>query len=138
MKITAADHWFSKCVRERAEWRCEKCGKQYPQDSQGLHCHHLITRGNWAVRFEPLNGVALGYECHIWAEGNPFAVTEWAETALGENLPILRRKSETLEIGKQARKCQKEIAAHYKKQNAAQLAARASGARGRLEFYSWL
>ena len=31
VKITPADTAFGKCVKERASWRCERCGTQYQE-----------------------------------------------------------------------------------------------------------
>ena len=40
IKITPADTAFSKCVKERADWKCERCGTQYQEGDRGLHCSH--------------------------------------------------------------------------------------------------
>jgi hypothetical protein len=69
--ITPADSAFSKCVRERAEWFCERCGTHYEHKPQGLHCSHYMGRGNWSTRFHPSNGVALCYGCHQYVGSRP-------------------------------------------------------------------
>ena len=55
MLTTPADKYFSLCVRERAAWKCEYCGKHVP-----MRCGcHVFSRG--AGRLDhPLNLVALG------------------------------------------------------------------------------
>jgi len=65
IKITKADADYSRQIRERAKFTCEKCGsKPHPK---GLHAHHLFTRTIKATRFDPDNGVALCYACHMRA-----------------------------------------------------------------------
>ena len=79
------DYWFSLCVRERAGWNCESCGKHYESwvgkngepANPALHCSHYIGRANYAVRFEPLNVNAHCYYCHSQFEGNPHEFKEW-------------------------------------------------------------
>ena len=118
------DQWFSLCVRERAGWKCECCGKDYtPTISEntglpgnpGLHCSHYIGRANYAVRFDPYNAVAHCYGCHAKAEGNPHNFMKWTHDRLGVWLyDLLIEKSNNLILGKQARKEKQEIAQHYK------------------------
>ncbi len=118
------DQWFSLCVRERAGWKCECCGKDYtPTISEntglpgnpGLHCSHYIGRANYAVRFEPYNAVAHCYGCHAKFEGNPHNFMEWTYDRLGGWLyDVLIEKSNNMMLGKQARREKQEIAEHYK------------------------
>ena len=139
MKVTAADNAFSTCIKERVNWHCEKCNKEFPQGTTvrgGLDCHHLITRGGWAVRYDPDNAVALCVHDHrVWAEGNPFEVSEWAENKFGiVRINSIRRKAERVEIGKRAHREQREIAAHYRKELAYMQMVRAEGNRERNDF----
>lgn len=86
IKITPADSWFSKCVRQRANWCCEHCGTQYDQSSTGLHCSHFHGRGNWSLRFHPENARALCFGCHSFMGGNPHEHTEWFLAQIGEGM----------------------------------------------------
>lgn len=138
MKTTSADMWLSRCVRERAEWKCEKCGKQYDSTSMGLHCSHFIGRGNWSVRFDPMNADSHCYYCHSQFEGNPHKHTEWKREQLGQSYDVLIEKSNNLMLGKQARQEQKEIAKHYKSEYERMMSIRAEGVTGRLEFTGYL
>ena len=138
MLITPADKWFSLCVRERSGWRCENCGKQYEEKSQGLHCSHFIGRGNWAVRHDPMNADAHCYYCHVQFEGNPHKHTEWKKERLGKFYDTLIEKSNSVTLGKQARQDRKEMAAHYKKEYERMLEQRSEGKVGRLNFTGWL
>lgn len=142
MLTTPADYWFSRCVRERAEWTCENCGKQYHEGDQGLHCSHFFGRGNWAVRFEPLNAFAHCFSCHMHFEGNPHEFVAWAhfEKIGTGKYPLLVELSNDLMRGKEYRrtKGKGEIAAHYKAEFERMQAERAKGKRGRIEFVGWL
>ena len=132
--ITPADKAFSLCVRERANWRCERCGRITPDDKRmGLHCSHWIGRGSWSVRFHPLNSTAKCYGCHAYFEGRPALFSDWMRERLGDEvadkLIVLSKKP-----AKGLRKRTKEIAAFYRAQHKAQLAKRALGHDGWLPF----
>jgi hypothetical protein len=48
-----------------------------------LHCSHFHGRGNWAVRFDPDNAVALCYGCHRIMGANPEEHREFIKSRLG-------------------------------------------------------
>ena len=113
IKRLAADSWFSRCVREAAKWKCQRCGAQHDPGSQGLHCAHFMTRGKWATRFDPLNVAALCYGCHSFIDSRPYEKAQWFEEFLGSNVAqIIREKSENTKHG--LKKYLKEITKHYK------------------------
>ena len=141
--ILDPDVWFSLCVRERADWACQACGKKYEPwftakglpANPGLHCSHYIGRGNYSVRFDKHNADAHCFGCHQKFEGNPHIFMMWKSEQLGGLLyDILIEKSQDIMIGKQARREKKEIAAHYKAEFEKMQAKRASGKVGRIEF----
>ena len=141
------DIWFSLCVRERADWNCEACGKHYEPwytakglpANPGLHCSHYIGRGNYAVRFDPYNANAHCYGCHAKFEGNPHAFMTWKFEKLGGHLyDILIEKSNSIELGKQARREKQEIAEHYKAEFERMRKLRSKGYVGRIEFRGYL
>jgi hypothetical protein len=89
VKLTSADVQFSWCVRERADWKCERCGTHYPPPTKALHCAHFIPRGHWAVRLDPANAFCLCYGCHRYfdnrehqAEFEAFFIEKRGEEAL--------------------------------------------------------
>lgn len=142
IKIEEADYWFSLCVRERANWTCEACGKYYePWTSvkgqpanPGLHCSHYIGRANKAVRFEPLNANAHCYGCHTKFEGNPHEFKEWKIEQLGqEKYDIVIEKSKSIVLGRQAYKEKEQIAEHFKEQFK-----RMQSARSHYNWNGWL
>jgi hypothetical protein len=132
--ITPADSAFSKCVRERANWTCERCGRETPLDKRmGLHCSHYIGRGNWSVRFHPLNAVAHCYGCHQYLGSRPNEFSDWMVEKVG-----LATTAELLRLSKQpARGLRKQVATiakHYRNEHKRQELERKAGAMGRLEF----
>jgi hypothetical protein len=81
-KITRniADKHFSDCIRKAAEWKCQRCEKDYEDKPQGLQCSHFISRGHWAVRYDPKNALSLCAYCHNYLEGFPTAhINVWKD-----------------------------------------------------------
>ena len=144
--ILDPDVWFSLCVRERADWTCQACGKKYEPwftakgipANPGLHCSHYVGRGNYSVRFEPHNADAHCYGCHVKFESNPHKFMEWKYEQLGGILyDILIEKSNDLMIGKEARRSKAEIAAHYKEEFERMRSERNNGKVGRINFQGY-
>jgi hypothetical protein len=141
MKIKAADRWFSKCVRERAFWRCERCGKYYaPRNTRGLDCSHFIGRGNWSVRFDPDNAFAHCVGCHSYFENNPHEFVAWAYERLNGRYAGVLARSKDISIAKRAHRAVGEIAAHYKAEYERMTGLRESAplwGAARIEFENW-
>jgi hypothetical protein len=119
MLFTPADHWFSWCVRERANWTCEICGKKYERGNKGIHCSHYFGRGHWSVRFEPLNAFCHCFYCHRKVEADPDYFHAWVEKKIGlEGLAILREKAYDVRLAKEVRRTRGkgEIAKHFEKE----------------------
>ncbi len=130
IKRTPADIEFSKCVRERVNWTCEKCGKYFPEGSRGgLDCSHFYGRGSWEIRFDPLNAEALCYGCHSHYGGVQRIPTENIKE-------ILQEKMQDRELGLAARrtKGKGEISKHYRQELKRMQGLRKQGETGRLEF----
>lgn len=70
IKILPEDSKFSRYIRGRDNWTCQKCGKQYDEGAQGLQNSHFWSRGRWSTRFDPKNCDALCYGCHAQVESN--------------------------------------------------------------------
>lgn len=138
MKITVADEWFSKCIRERASWTCERCGTHYTPPTQGLHCSHFVGRANWATRYMPLDAFAHCYGCHSYFHQNPDEFREWVKKTLGICLyDVLQERKRDSMRGKEARHSVKEIAAWYKSEYERLMSIRTEGITGRLEISEW-
>jgi len=143
IKTTEADKWFSKCVRERAAWKCEfpGCGKQYDKSSQGLHCSHCHGRGNWSVRLDPDNAASICAHHHLWLEANPHEHRKFFEERLGEGLyQILLEKKNNTSLGKEYKRTKGvgPVSIHYKRQYEDMQDKRNAGDTGRIEFVGWI
>jgi hypothetical protein len=136
MKVNPADSAFSKCVRERADWTCEKCGKKYEKNSAGLHCSHIFSRRHRTIRWCGDNAQALCFSCHSWFGGNPADSGVWVTDLLGEgHMALLREKKDCgLKIPKNE---EKSIAKHYREQLKLLESDRINGKVGRIEFESY-
>ena len=137
IKRTPADAAFSKCIRERANWSCERCNKKHEENSMGLHCSHHHSRGKWGIRFEPINAEALCYGCHSLEGG-----TEQRRKQVlsdGEQ-DILWEKMADLSLAKESKKTKGkgEIAKHYRDEYARMKELRTQGETGRIEFVGWV
>ena len=128
LKRTAADHWFSRCVRMRNDFTCQGCGRKYEENSMGLHC----------VRYDAMNAFAHCYGCHQRFGSNPdYFYRHYIDTYGEGALEILREKVEDIMLGKRMVKEAKQIAKHYKAEAARMENDRAAGVAGWLEFVSW-
>lgn len=119
IKRTPADAAFSKLIRQRAGWKCERCGAQHDESSTGLHCSHYYSRGNWAVRFDPDNARALCYGCHAFLGGRPAEHTEWFISVIGQGVyDLLTERKNDKYLGREYRKTKGigPVAKHYRDQ----------------------
>jgi len=140
VKLTPADKHFGKCIKERVNWTCERCGKHYPDGGQGLHCSHFFGRVKQSVRYEPLNAYAHCHGCHSHFSQYPYEFDKWVQKKLGSSYDILVEKAYDIPLGKEiARtKGKGEISKHFKSEFERMQKLRADGERGRIEFVGWL
>ena len=136
IKTTPADIAFSKCIRERAGWKCERCGAQHAKSSQGLHCSHHHSRGNWSIRFDPNNAESLCYGCHSLAGGTE---ERRKEVLTDEQIDLLWERKRDTGLGKLAKKTKGkgEIAKHYRDELQRMQSLRDAGKKGRIEFENY-
>ena len=143
LKRTPADDAFSRCIRERADWTCELCGTVYPEAqatgrSRGLHCSHFIGRGNWSVRFNSSNAFCHCYACHVRFGSDKYIQEKhYLDIFGGGKLVFLEFGKNSTFLGRDAKKSQREISAHYRQEYERMRKLRAKGQRGRIEFMSW-
>jgi len=127
IKITAADRFFSLCVRERANWTCERCGRKFVTaftdagfpSAPGLDCHHYIRRGHWAVRFHPKVAAAVCYGCHAYWHQNPDLEKEWWDKHIGEEgIKELRQLDGDKELARKIHRAEADgfLAAFYERE----------------------
>lgn len=140
IKRDAADHWFSKCVRERTNYVCEVCLKPYDRSSTGLHCSHYFGRANKSVRWHGDNAFAHCYGCHQKMGSNPHDFTRWAEKILGQGrYDLLIERKNDINTAKQLLKDNKKglIAKHYKQQHKKMCEQRSSGETQYIDFINY-
>ena len=70
IKRNIADKHLSDCIRKSAQWKCQRCEKDYTDKPQGLQCSHFISRGHWGTRYDPRQLSLCAY-CHNLVEGHP-------------------------------------------------------------------
>lgn len=115
IKLLACDTYFSKCVREAANWTCARCGSKHEENSKGLHNAHFMSRGKWGTRFDPDNTAPLCYGCHSYIDREPYEKQRWFEEYLGKGLAeIVIEKSNRPAYGFKKKK--REIAKHYREE----------------------
>ena len=138
IKRTPADAAFSDCVRERANWTCERCGSYFPEGRRGgLDCSHHHSRGNWSIRFDPLNAEALCYGCHSHEGGTQQRREQVLSSGEQE---LLFEKMRDTSLGREYRKTKGKgaIAKHYRDELKRMQELRADGEMGRIEFVGYI
>lgn len=85
LKRTEADQLFSKYIRERSDWFCEKCFMDCKDNKGYLDCSHYHSRAKRSVRFDPMNAAALCKKCHDYMGKNPREHEAFFLKRLGRN-----------------------------------------------------
>jgi len=71
IKINATDILFSKWIKIRDKFRCQRCGRLYQEGDRGLQCAHCFGRRVKATRWRDTNACALCTGCHSVVDSNP-------------------------------------------------------------------
>jgi hypothetical protein len=79
-----ADRQFSRFIRERDDWRCQRCRQAHSRKSVELHSAHMFGRGKPATRFDPENACALCVGCHQHLDTHPDLKREFFRNRLGD------------------------------------------------------
>jgi len=88
---------FSKLVRTKSEWRCDRCGADHSFSHEELHCSHFMGRRYRATRWDFDNCFAHCRECHHYLGLNPVIFRRWALKMMGnEKYHHVRIKAETV------------------------------------------
>ena len=124
IKTDKRDKLFSKLVRARAGWRCERCGTPHEPNSVGLHCSHFVGRQKHATRWLPLNAFALCYGCHQYLGSRPqehvaFVVSKRTAEEFAQ-LMILKHKTTKRWSEKQKEQIHRELKIEFAKLQAAE------------------
>ena len=124
---------FSFLVRERVDWCCERCRKDFRHNIGELHCSHIFGRAKKGVRVNPLNAFAHCQGCHEYLEQHPVDFAEWAKGLMGEN----RYDKLRLLAGKTTKYSEFDksiIHKHFLAEKKRMLKMRADGHQGRIDF----
>lgn len=70
---------FNRMVRERAEWKCIRCGRDCTERKGLLHASHFWGVGFTATRFDFDNVDALCYPCHYGQLGTGWEYMKHAD-----------------------------------------------------------
>jgi 5-methylcytosine-specific restriction endonuclease McrA len=116
--IRPSDKLFSNYIREKAGWKCQRCGKLCKVNDEWigkLEASHYFSRGHENTRFDEQNVWALCAGCHkrmggyIPSEGGEYDL--WVKEKLGDwNYKRLKIRANTY------RKKDEKLALIYVKQ----------------------
>jgi len=81
IKIRKADSEFSRYLRAKRNWTCERC---YRREEGGMQVSHFYGRKAESVRFSEVNCDVLCFSCHNFFEMNPLEYVVWKTKKLGE------------------------------------------------------
>ena len=110
MKISAADKYFSLCIRTAADNTCVTCGKQ-----GRMECSHVYSRRHRTIRWDVENAMSQCNGCHRKWHESPLKSFTWFEYKFGNGrVELLREKMNNKQ--KVSKLEEKEIAKHYKEQ----------------------
>ena len=144
MKLTQADIWLSKCIRERAHWICEKCNYedvsgQASGTSKFIQHSHFIGRKHKATRYKAENGLCLCASCHAIVEHDPGLHTRLFEQIMGQGLAEILTESKQKPFKPLGgwRSYEKEASKFYKQEFERMRELRKEGVMGRIEFESY-
>ena len=137
MKRSKLDIVFSKLVRLRNEFTCERCNKVFPEGHrQGLDCSHFYGRRHRSTRWHPDNAFAHCRGCHQYLGSNPAIFDKFGRDTLGDTRYdwLLRRHNQVVKYTKADLE---DMYIHYKAQLAYLEKRRMKGDLGYIDFVSW-
>ena len=101
MLRTVQDSIFSKIVRARDKYTCQRCGSKHLPNSSGLHNSHFFSRGKWNTRYDLENCESLCYGCHRYFDGHKDKYREWKIKKLGKR-KFIKLQLRSNQIGKKS------------------------------------
>ena len=90
-KLKICDELWSKVIKQRADGKCERCGK-----NKYVQAHHIIPRTCYSLRHDKMNGIALCRACHLyWAHKDALDFANWIKHFRDLGYLESRRHSQT-------------------------------------------
>lgn len=137
IKRVPLDIVFSNLIRERADWTCQVCGKEFPdRKGAGLHASHYWGRRGASTRWYGDNVWSHCFGCHQRLGSRPHEFRSWVFKQLGEP----RYDELTLRANaprKYSKADKKEMLVHFKAQLEYIKRRRMQGEQGIIEFVEW-
>lgn len=121
IKNARIDDIFSRCVRESANWTCQKSGLVDPEGqakgrSQGMQCCHIYGRRTVSMRWWPDNAICMNSHWHRYYTENPLLFKERVLSIMGtDKCHALNQRFLRTDI-KYTDKDRRGIYEHFKKQ----------------------
>lgn len=137
LKRDALDAVFSDCVRESFDWRCARCGREFPdRKGQDVHCSHYFSRKFNATRWFPDNAACLCAPCHAIVGADPHEHSTFFQRILGPDRYgwLVRRKQQIVRYRAVDKKAMRS---HFRQQLESMLAQRAEGVTGMISFAAY-
>jgi len=104
ISVPYLDKLWAEFIKLRAGSKCEYCGKP-----DGLNSHHIFSRSNGSVRWEPDNGISLCVSHHVFgnfsAHKSPIEFVEWIKKVRGKDW-YSRLRKKAVKIGRPDMKAQ--------------------------------
>lgn len=82
IKLRRADILYSRYLRAKRGYKCEKCGV-YKPEGKGLQISHFHGRRKESVRFDEENTDVLCVSCHMYFESHKTEYEVWKFARLG-------------------------------------------------------
>lgn len=137
IKRTSLDDVFSQCIREAADWTCQRCSREFPErKGREFQASHFISRKFNSLRWHPSNVFALCGTCHHEVGSNPAEHTRLARSLLGDGAleMVLERKER---ICRYRDSDKREMAKHYRSELERLLELRRQGVTGPIELVAY-
>lgn len=130
------DRIFSKLVRERADYNCENCNRNYRHDTRQAHCAHIHSRKHRATRWDVDGACCLCASCHRHFTDFPLFWRDASRRILGDDR-YERATRLANEIRKFTKPEKKEMLEHYRAQLKYLKRRRMDGKQGFIEFVGY-
>lgn len=135
LKRDKLDDVFSQLVRERSNWVCECCQRDFSMERGALHCSHIYGRVHRGTRWHPFNALSHCFACHGRLGMEPRLMSMHAEYELGAGT-IERVSQLAMAPAHWTADQLEDLYHHYRKELQRIVLARIEGDNRRIEFYA--